>query len=129
MTLKSLRAKFLASTTPIATWGRAAGGSAHEREGPSRGACLPSEKGLKHSFPTTRISTAPTERGRLKSAGFVVGCQFSGIKRAQAVVPPPFQKARWISTTARALSFSLALSTKPTLPPVELKESPWFGSK
>jgi len=29
-----------------------------------------------------------------------------------------------LSTTAHALFFSLALSTKPTLTPVELKESP-----
>jgi len=34
----------------------------------------------------------------------------------QADISPPFQKVRQTSTTARALFFSIALSTKPTAP-------------
>ena len=42
----------------------------------------------------------------------------SGIKRMRAVVSPPVQMNADLSTTARALFFSLALSTKPNLPPI-----------
>ena len=43
-------------------------------------------------------------------------CDF---RRVYAVVSPPFQKVRKILITARALFLSLALSTKPTFPPIK----------
>ena len=42
----------------------------------------------------------------------------SGIKRARAVVSPAVQMNADLSTTARAFSFSPALSTQPTPPPM-----------
>jgi len=52
----------------------------------------------------------------------VVDCRSSCIKRAQAAVSPPVQMNTDLSTAAQALFFSLALSTKPTPPPIHVAE-------
>ena len=49
------------------------------------------------------------------------------ISPVQAVVSPPVQMNADLSATARALFFSLALSTKPTLPPIRQAKLRAFG--